>query len=159
MNHFNIEVVAADNTRYSCGSYSSTDPVLPGGSYTVTCNKHGRYVYVTKLQGYTDPNIITICEVKVYAFLTTTTKTTTTTTTPPVKPADATSKSTTFTTTTTTPATLTTATETTTTTRSTFTFAPTVDQTVLTGNLECVPTAGKLRCKIISQFNKIFRCP
>ena len=82
MNNFTVELVTSDNTtRQSCGDYIKPEPVSRGGSYTFNCNyKQGRYVYVRRLRGYREQQLITLCEVNVGGYLTTTTITTTTST-------------------------------------------------------------------------------
>ena len=81
MNNFTAEVVTSDNkTTERCGDYRKQEPVSPGGSHTFNCNnKQGRYVYVRRLEGSKEQQLITLCEVQVYGYLVTTTTTTTTT--------------------------------------------------------------------------------
>jgi len=84
MNNFTVEVVTSDNrTTQSCGVYRKADPVRRGGSYTFNCNsKQGRYLYVTRLQGYRYQQMLTLCEVVIDGFIMTTSSSSTRTPTP-----------------------------------------------------------------------------
>jgi len=84
MNNFTVEVVTSDNrTTQSCGVYRKADPVRRGGNYTFNCNsKQGRYVYVTRLQGSREQEMLTLCEVVIDGFIMITSSTIRITTSP-----------------------------------------------------------------------------
>ena len=67
MNNFIVEVSTTDNsTRHSCGVYSQSESVNRGGSHTFICDhKEGRYVFVRKLEGSREQQLLTLCEVMV----------------------------------------------------------------------------------------------
>jgi len=67
MKNFRVDLLSEDKqVSQSCGVYDNSDPVSPGGNYTFNChNIQGRYINISKLNGYTDQQYLILCEVEV----------------------------------------------------------------------------------------------